>query len=83
MHLQESKYFTYTSLGFYLDSLLESAAAIRQRQPPKSLFRPLVLFVIEKADSPASRLAYPLVVLFLVAHFTLPVFSSLSRKLYT
>jgi hypothetical protein len=39
--------------------------------------------LIEKADSPASRSVYPLAVLFLVAHFTLPVFSSLSRKLYT
>ena len=61
----------------------KTAAAIRQHRPSESLFRPLVLFVIEKADSPERRLAYPLVALFLVAHFTLPVFSSLSRKPYT
>jgi hypothetical protein len=61
----------------------KTAAAIRQHRPSESLFRPLVLSLIEKADSPASRSVYPLVALFLVAHFTLPVFSSLSRKLYT
>lgn len=51
----------------------------RQCQPPESLFRPLVLFVIEKADSPASRSAYPLMSLFVFVISYSPSISSVVR----
>ena len=39
--------------------LLARPTLNRQLRPPESLFRQLVLFVIEKADSPARQSVYP------------------------